>query len=80
MLPFGELVYLPDEDRYEEMSRVPPRGAHRGHLRAPRCARSTSTPGRKLPDWFTRPEVAADPRGDLPAAAPPGRLRLVHRA
>jgi sulfate adenylyltransferase len=58
MVPFSELVYLPDEARYEEVSKV---GA------ATRTASISGTQvrdeflnrGRPLPDWFTRPEVAA---------------------
>jgi sulfate adenylyltransferase len=57
MIPFSELVYLPDEARYEEISRV---GA------ATRTASISGTQvreqylnrGRALPEWFTRPEVA----------------------
>jgi sulfate adenylyltransferase len=57
MVPFSELVYLPDEARYEEVSKV---GA------ATRTASISGTQvreeylnrGRALPEWFTRPEVA----------------------
>ncbi|HET9530870.1 MAG TPA: bifunctional sulfate adenylyltransferase/adenylylsulfate kinase [Blastocatellia bacterium] len=56
-VPFREMVYLPDEERYEEISL------------APSCIRTASISGtqvreeylnngKRLPDWFTRPEVA----------------------
>jgi len=58
MVPFRELVYLPDEDRYEEGGKVPI-GA--------RCTRISGTEvrleylnsGKALPEWFTRPETAS---------------------
>lgn len=67
MIPFRQLVYLPDEDRYEEI----------GHGRT--AARTASISGsqvrddylrkgRDLPGWFTRPEVA-----DILAEAYPPR-------
>jgi sulfate adenylyltransferase len=57
IVPFRKLVYLPDEDRYEEESKV---------AQTMRIASISGTQvreeylhnGRKLPDWFTRPEVA----------------------
>ena len=67
MIPFRQLVYLPDEDRYEEVGR--------GHAAARTASISGSQvrddylrKGRDLPRWFTRPEVA-----DILAEAYPPR-------
>jgi len=54
---FEELVYLPDEDRYEEVSRVP-RGARVLGISGTQVREEYLAKGRKLPEWFTRPEVA----------------------
>jgi sulfate adenylyltransferase len=52
VIPFQELVYNPESDRYEENSRANSKaisGAQvRDHLNR----------GEQLPEWFTRPEVA----------------------
>lgn len=56
-LPFHELVYLPDEDRYEEVSRLPA-GAHTASISGTQVREQYLNRGRLLPDWFTRPEVA----------------------
>lgn len=70
MVPFDEMVYLADEDRYEERTAVPPQGrvlslsgteVREGYLDA----------GRPLPAWFMRPEVAET----LTAAYPPAGRR-----
>lgn len=57
-VPFEELVYLPDEDRYVEVSAVPPNARvltiSGSQVRDEYLAR-----GRPLPAWFTRPETAA---------------------
>ena len=58
MVPFRELVYLPDEDRYEEISRVAP-GTRTASLSGTQVRRDYLERGRPLPGWFTRPEVAA---------------------
>ena len=57
MVPFRELVYLPDEDRYEEASSVPP-GARAMSISGTEVRESFLDQGRRLPGWFTRPEVA----------------------
>ena len=68
MVPFRELVYLPDEDRYEEVS-ARARGTRTlAPSPAPRCATSYLNAGAQLPDWFTRPEVAEILAETLPAA------------
>ena len=41
MVPFRMLVYLPDEERYEEISKIPTEHAAPPPSPAPRCARTT---------------------------------------
>ena len=57
MLPFEELVYLPDEDRYEEASRVP-EGVATANISGTQVRDEFLGQGKLLPQWFTRPEVA----------------------
>ncbi|MFN2421645.1 MAG: bifunctional sulfate adenylyltransferase/adenylylsulfate kinase [Gemmatimonadota bacterium] len=57
-IPFGELVYLPDENRYEEASRVA-EGAVTATISGTQVREQYLNQGMLLPDWFTRPEVAA---------------------
>jgi len=54
---FGEMVYLPDEDRYEEVSQVP-EGARTLSLSGTQVRDQYLNKGVSLPIWFTRPEVA----------------------
>ena len=77
MVPFHEMVYLPDEDRYEEAEKADGRAAPR-HLR--------HTGAQRLPR--ARPAAAGVvhapggrryPRRRLHAEAPAGGLRLVDR-
>jgi len=56
-IPFREMVYLPEEDRYEEVSRVPA-GAKTLSLSGTQVRDDYLNRGMNLPDWFTRPEVA----------------------
>src|SRR3989304_354180 len=58
MVPFLELVYLPEENRYEEAHRVD-RHVQTASLSGTQVREDYLNNGRKLPDWFTRPEVAA---------------------
>jgi sulfate adenylyltransferase len=58
MVPFKELVYLPSEDRYEENDRVPP-GMQIASISGTQVRNDYLGNGKKLPDWFTRPEIAA---------------------
>jgi sulfate adenylyltransferase len=58
MVPFQELVYLVDEDRYEEASRVPA-GATTRSISGTQVRDQYLAAGVPLPEWFTRPEVAA---------------------
>jgi sulfate adenylyltransferase len=56
-VPFGELVYLEDEGRYEEVSRIPA-GAKIASISGTQVREQYLRNGRTLPEWFTRPEVA----------------------
>ena len=58
MIPFRELVYVVAEDRYEEASRVPA-GAETRSISGTEVRDDFLGAGRPLPEWFTRPEVAA---------------------
>ncbi|MCL6431554.1 MAG: bifunctional sulfate adenylyltransferase/adenylylsulfate kinase [Anaerolineae bacterium] len=56
IVPFQELVYLPDEDRYEELDRV--NGRRYQSISGTEVRDEYLAKGRPLPAWFTRPEVA----------------------
>jgi sulfate adenylyltransferase len=57
VLPFEELVFVPEEDRYEERSRV--NGARTLSISGSQVRDQYLANGGPLPTWFTRPEVAA---------------------
>ena len=57
-VPFNELVFLPDEDRYEESSRVS-KGARVASISGTQVRVDFLGNGKPLPPWFTRPEIAA---------------------
>jgi sulfate adenylyltransferase len=57
MVPFSELLYLPDEDRYEEASRIP-EGTRTATISGTQVREEFLGKGRLLPAWFTRPETA----------------------
>ena len=57
-IPFSELVYLPEEDRYEELSRIPA-GKSIASISGTQVREQYLQRGRALPRWFTRPEVAS---------------------
>lgn len=57
MVPFRELVYLPAQDRLEEISRVQP-GERVASISGTQVRDEYLNKGRRLPEWFTRPEVA----------------------
>jgi sulfate adenylyltransferase len=57
VIPFQALVYLPDEGRYEEVSRISPQ-TRTASISGTQVREEYLNNGRKLPDWFTRPEVA----------------------
>lgn len=54
---FDEMVYLPDEGRYEESTKVPA-GVRVANLSGT-AVRDLLAKGEALPEWFSRPEVAA---------------------
>ncbi|HWO42808.1 MAG TPA: bifunctional sulfate adenylyltransferase/adenylylsulfate kinase [Candidatus Eisenbacteria bacterium] len=58
MIPFQEIVYLPDEDRFEEQHKVPP-GTRVATLSGTQVRNDYLNNGKSLPEWFTRPETAA---------------------
>jgi sulfate adenylyltransferase len=58
ILPFGEMVYLPDEDRYEEVGKVKA-GTKTLAISGTEVRDEYLAKGRPLPAWFTRPETAA---------------------
>ncbi len=57
MVPFSELVYLPEEKRYEEISAVPA-GVRTAAISGTQVRNEFLNAGVPLPEWFTRPEVA----------------------
>jgi sulfate adenylyltransferase len=57
MVPFHELTYLPDEDRYEEGSKIKA-GVRTATISGTQVRDDYLNQGRPLPEWFTRPEVA----------------------
>jgi sulfate adenylyltransferase len=57
MIPFRQLVYVPAQDRYEEVSRIEP-GAATADLSGTQVREGYLNAGLQLPAWFTRPEVA----------------------
>ncbi|MGH7549468.1 MAG: bifunctional sulfate adenylyltransferase/adenylylsulfate kinase [Gemmatimonadota bacterium] len=57
VIPFSELVYLPEEERYEESSKVTD-GTRTASISGTQVRNEYLQAGRQLPDWFTRPEVA----------------------
>jgi sulfate adenylyltransferase len=58
MLPFKELVYLADEERYVEANQVP-EGARTFSISGSQVREDYLARGEPLPEWFTRPETAA---------------------
>jgi sulfate adenylyltransferase len=65
MLPFDEIVYLPDEDRYEQVTRIP-EGANVANISGTQVRNDFLAKGRELPHWFTRKETAAVLRSAYP--------------
>jgi sulfate adenylyltransferase len=57
MVPFRQFVYLPDERRYEEVSRISAE-TRTADISGTQVRNDYLNNGRLLPDWFTRPEVA----------------------
>jgi len=56
-VPFHEFVYLPDEDRYEQVSKIS-NGTRTATISGTQVREQYLNKGRLLPSWFTRPEVA----------------------
>jgi sulfate adenylyltransferase len=65
-LPFSEMLYLPDEDRFEEESRVPA-GKRTVSISGTEVKTEYLNKGRALPHWLMRPEVAAILAGAHPS-------------
>lgn len=57
MLTFQEMLYLPEEDRYEEAYLIP-QGTTTASISGTQVREEYLTKGTRLPSWFTRPEVA----------------------
>ena len=57
MIPFEELFYLPDEDRYVEGKDIPA-GARTLNISGTQVREEYLAKGKLLPEWFTRPETA----------------------
>ncbi len=55
--PFHELVYVAEEQRYEEASKVP-EGTRTLSISGTKVREEYLEEGNLLPEWFTRPEVA----------------------
>ncbi len=56
-VPFTEFVYLPDEDRYEERSKITS-SSRSESISGTEVREKFLGRGERLPEWFTRPEVA----------------------
>jgi sulfate adenylyltransferase len=69
VVPFQMLVYLPDEDRYEEVTKVS-KETRTASISGTQVREEYLQSGRQLPEWFTRPEVA-----DILAETYPPRFR-----
>lgn len=57
VIPFKQMVYLPDQDCYQEADRVP-EGVRTLNLSGTQVRDDYLAQGKPLPVWFTRPEVA----------------------
>ncbi|HEX8502023.1 MAG TPA: bifunctional sulfate adenylyltransferase/adenylylsulfate kinase [Pyrinomonadaceae bacterium] len=57
-LAFSEMVYLPEEGRYEEQAAIPA-GARTLSISGSELREEYLEGGRDIPEWFMRPEVAA---------------------
>src|SRR5437879_7277672 len=58
MVPFQELVYLPTEARYEETDKVAA-GTITASISGTQVRTDYLGKGKRLPEWFTRPEIAS---------------------
>ena len=57
-MPFSELLYIPEEDRYEESTRIP-EGKLTASISGTEVRENYLQRARALPSWFTRSEVAS---------------------
>ena len=57
VVPFRMMVYLPDEERYEEVSKVS-ENTRTASISGTQVREEYLQSGKQLPVWFTRPEVA----------------------
>jgi sulfate adenylyltransferase len=57
VVPFRMLVYLPEEERYEEVTKVPAK-TKTASISGTQVREEYLQNGKQLPHWFTRPEVA----------------------
>src|SRR5581483_8135624 len=55
---FDDLVYLPDDDRYEQSTRIP-KSKRTLSISSHQIRNDYLAKGKLLPPWFTRPETAA---------------------
>ncbi len=58
MVPFKELVYMPEQDEYAEEGKVPA-GAKTASISGTQARDDYLANGKPLPQWFTRPETGA---------------------
>ena len=58
MIPFEELVYVPELDRYVEISEAKRKKLKYVQISGTQVREEYLKKGKKLPEWFTRPEVA----------------------
>src|SRR4051812_38691631 len=58
MVDFKQMVYLPDEDRYSPVDAIPP-GARTADISGTQVRDDYLAKGLPLPEWFSRPAVAA---------------------
>jgi sulfate adenylyltransferase len=66
MVPFKMLVYLPDDQRYEEIDKIS-EGQNTASISGTQVREDYLGKGLALPEWFTRPEVAHILRDSFPA-------------
>ena len=58
MIPFEELVYIPEEDRYAELKEAQSTGAKYIVVSGTEVREKFLSNGQKPPSWYTRPEVS----------------------
>jgi sulfate adenylyltransferase len=68
---FKEMVYLPDDDRFEEVTKLAP-GVRTATISGTQVREEYLNVGNPLPPWFTRPEVAEILADTYPARSKQG--------